>query len=358
MLPLTVFALLSSSRQMVVGPDVTMATLIAASLVPLAAGDPLRLGALTALMTLWMAIFFAGAALLRLGFMADFLAKAVTVGFMHGVAVVILVAQLPKVLGIESGQGSTFARFGHILRNLDRTHLPTVGVAVLAVAMILGMRRWVPRLPGQIAVLIGSVIAVRLFALDEAGVAVVGDIPGRLPPLGMPDVTLDDVRLVAPVALGAALLSFSDTIVTGRAFASRNRYRLDANRELLALGIGNLAAAFTQALPIAGNGTVTAVGESAGSRTQVTSIVAAATVIGIVLVIAPLLRSLPIATLGGILTVAAYGLCDLAEFRRLGTFAAWGSRPRSSCWPASSRSARSKASCSVCCSRWSSSFAK
>ena len=130
------------------------------------------------------------------------------------------------------------------------------------------MRRWVPRIPGQIVVLIGSVIAVRLVALDEAGVAVVGDIPGRLPPIGIPDVSLDDVRLVAPVALGAALLSFSDTIVTGRAFASRNRYRLEANQELVALGIGNLAAAFTQALPISGNGTVTAVGESAGSRTQ------------------------------------------------------------------------------------------
>ena len=320
MLPLTAFALLSSSRQMVVGPDVTMATLIAASLVPLAAGDPLRLAALSALMTLWMAIFFAGAALLRLGFMADFLAKAVTVGFMHGVAVVILVAQLPKVLGIEPAQGSTLARLGHILRTLDQTHLPTAGIAVVAVAVILGMRRWLPRIPGQIVVLIGSVIAVRLFALDQAGVAVVGDIPGRLPPIGMPDVTLDDVRLVAPVALGAALLSFSDTIVTGRAFASRNRYRLDANRELLALGIGNLAAAFTQALPISGNGTVTAVGESAGSRTQVTSIVAAATVVGVVLVIAPLLKSLPIAALGGILTVAAYGLCDRAEFRRLWNF--------------------------------------
>ena len=318
--PLVVYALFGSSRQLIIGPDATMATVVALTVAPLAAGDPARLALLVALTAAGVGLVCIAAGLLRLGFMADFLAKPVIVGFMHGLAFIILVGQLPKVLGIQAHGDSTLAQLAHVLRSLGQAHFTTLVIGISCVALILGLRRWAPRVPGQVLALLGALAAVHSLALHQAGVAVVGDIPAGLPRLRVPVVSMADARLVAGVAFGAALLAFSDTIVTARGFASRNRYRIDANQEFIALGLGNIASAVTQGLPVSGSGSRTAVAESAGSRTQLTSVFAAATLAGVMVFLTPYLAELPSAALGAILVVAAYNLCDFAEFRRIWRF--------------------------------------
>ena len=318
--PLVVYALFGSSRQLIVGPDATMATVVAVTLAPLATGDLARLVTLVALLAMAMGVLCILGGLLRLGFMADFLAKPVIVGFMHGLAIVIFVGQLPKILGIKGAGETTLAQFGNVLKNIGQLNVITLTIGVACVAVILSLRKVTPRVPGPVVALLGSLAAVHLFRLDQTGVAVVGNIPRGLPGLIIPNISVEDLRAVVPIAFGTALLAFSDTIVTARGFASRSHYQIDANQELIALGLGNIASSVTQGLPISGSGSRTAVAEASGSRSQVSSIAAAATLACVMLFLTPYLSFLPSAALGGILIAAAYNLCDFEEFRRLWNF--------------------------------------
>jgi sulfate permease, SulP family len=320
MLPLIAYAVFGSSRQLIIGPDASMAALVAVSVAPLAAGDAGRLTAMVALLAVLIGLLCILGSLLRLGFMADFLAKPVIAGFMHGLAVVIAVGQLPKVLGVQGGGETTAAQFVTVCRNLAGTNVITLGIGASCVAIILSCRRWFPRIPGQIVALIGAILAVHFLRLDQFGVAVVGDIPRGLPRFQFPILSLQDFLSLIPVAFAAALVAFSDTLITVRGFASRNHYRIDANQEMLALGLGNITAGLTQGLPVSASGSRTAAAESAGSRTQVTSMVAAAMVACVMLFLTGLLYSLPSAALGGILIASAWNLCDFQEFRRMWRF--------------------------------------
>lgn len=324
MLPLVAYAMFGSSRQLIIGPDASMAALVAVSVAPLAAGDPGRLAILAGVLAILMGLICILGSFLRLGFMADFLAKPVITGFMHGLAVVIAVGQLPKLLGVPGGGETAAAQFMTVFRNLAGTHVLTLAIGVASVATILCFRRWLPRIPGQIVVVIGAILAVDFFSLDRAGVAVVGSVPQGLPRIQVPIVSLQDLEALLPLALAATLVAFSDSVATARGFASRNRYRIDANQELRALGLGNLAAGVTQGLPVSGSGSRTAAAESAGSRTQVTSIVAAGVVASVMLFFTDSLFLLPSAALGGILIAAAWSLCDFGEFRRMWRFRGLG----------------------------------
>jgi len=257
---------------------------------------------------------------LRLGFVANFLSKPVIVGFMHGLALVIVGAQLPKVLGIRATGETTLEQLGAIAQRLPDTNWLALAIGGSSFAVILLCRRFLPRVPGAVVALVGWLLAAELLELDKLGVAVVGHIPTGLPQLSLPVLSLADVDQLLPVALVAALLSFSDTMVTARAFAARNGYRIDANQELLAIGMANLVAGVNQGLPISASDSRTAVAEAAGSRTQLTSVIAALVVAAVMLYLAPLLRYLPAAALGGILIASAWGLCDFAEFGRLWRF--------------------------------------
>jgi sulfate permease, SulP family len=320
MLPLVAYALFGSSRQLIIGPDASMAALVAVTLAPLAGGDAARLAVMASLLSVFIGLICILGSLLRLGFMADFLAKPVIAGFMHGLAVVIAVGQLPKVLGVPGGGETTLAQFLTVCRNLAGTQVISLGIGASCVAVILSCRRWFPRVPGQIVALIGATLLVYVLNLDQLGVAVVGDIPRGLPRFQVPIPSAQDIQALLPVAFAAALVAFSDTLITVRGFASRNRYRIDANQEMLALGLGNITAGLTQGLPVSASGSRTAAAESAGSRTQVTSIVAAAMVACVMLFLTGLLYSLPSAALGGILIASAWNLCDFKEFRRLWHF--------------------------------------
>ncbi len=320
MLPLLAYALFGSSRQLVVGPDTAMAAIVAVSVAPLALGDPGRLALLAAGLGVMVGILCLLAGLLRLGFIANFLSKPVIVGFMHGLALVIVGAQLPKVLGIRSEGETTLDQFANILHRLGDTNLAALAIGASCFAVILLCRRFLPRVPGTVVALVGSVLAVALLGLDARGVAIVGKIPAGLPGLSLPFLSLADVDALLPVALVAALLSFSDTVVTARAFAARNGYKIDANQELTALGAANLAAGLSQGLPISASDSRTAVAEAAGGRTQVTSVVAVLVVAAVSLWLANLLYWLPSAALGGILIASAWTICDFREFVRLWQF--------------------------------------
>jgi len=319
-LPLIAYALFGSSRQLIIGPDASMATLVAVSVIPLAGGDIGRLAAMACVLAVLMGLICILGSLLRLGFMADFLAKPVIVGFMHGLAIVIAVGQLPKVLGVQGGGETTVAQFMTVCRNLAGTQVISLGIGASCVAIILSCRRWFPRIPGQIVALIGAILVVYFLKLDQFGVAVVGNIPRGLPRFQIPILSMQDFQSLVPLAFAAALVAVSDTVATSRGFASRNHYRIDANQEMLALGLGNIVAGLTQSLPVNGSGSRTAAAESAGSRTQVTSIVAAGMVACVLLFLTGLLYSLPSAALGGILIAAAWSMCDFQEFRRMWHF--------------------------------------
>src|SRR3984893_8199207 len=320
MLPLIAYALFGSSRLLIVGPDTAMAAIVAVAVAPLALGEAGRLALLAAGLGIMTGVLCLLAGFLRLGFVANFLSKPVIVGFMHGLAVVVAVAQLPKVLGIKSAGETTLEQFANVLQRLGDTNPVTLAIGGATFAIILLCRRFLPRVPGAVVALVGAGLAVVLLDLERNGVAVIGRIPTGLPGFSLPLLSLDDFDSLLPVALVAALLSFSDTIVTARAFAARSRDRIDADQELLALGVATLASGLSHGLPISASDSRTAVAEAAGSRTQVTSAIAALVVAAVMLWFAGLLYHLPLAALGGILMASSWTLCDIGEFVRLWRF--------------------------------------
>jgi high affinity sulfate transporter 1 len=320
MLPLLAYALFGSSRQLIVGPDSAMATLVAVALVPLSRGDPARMAMLAADLSIMVGVLCLLGGALRLGFIANFLSKPVIVGFMHGLALVIVGAQLPKVLGIKAEGATTLEQFASIAERLGDTNLISLAIGAGTFALILLSRRFVPRLPGAVVALALAGLAVALLGADRLGVALVGRIPSGLPSFTLPVPSLIEFDDLLPIAFVAALLSFSDTMITARAFAARNRYQIDANQELIALGVANLASGVTRGLPISASDSRTAVAEAAGSHSQLTSIVAAGVIVVVMLWLADFLYYLPMAALGGVLMAAAWGLCEFHEFRRLWRF--------------------------------------
>lgn len=320
MLPLLAYFLFGSSRQVVVGPDSAMAAIVAVAVLPLAAGDPVRLAVLCAALGVMVGVLCIAGGLLRLGFVANFLSKPVIVGFMHGIALVIVGSQLPKVLGIRSEGDTTLEQFASIAGRLGDTNPVALAIGAGSFGVILLCRRFLPRVPGPVVALLGSLAAVIVLGLERQGVSIVGRIPTGLPGLSLPVLTLADFDALLPVALGAALLSFSDTMVTARAFATRNRYRIDSNQELLGIGVANFLSGVSQGLPISASDSRTAVVEAAGGRTQVASVVAALVVAAVMLWLTDLFYYLPSAALGGILVASAWGLCDFGEFGRLWRF--------------------------------------
>src|SRR5277367_5760085 len=322
--PLLAYALFGSSRQLIVSPDASMALLVAVSVMPLAAGNTSRFALLAgALAVLIGAICILGA-VFRLGFMADFLAKQLTAGFMHGMAILIFVGQLPDALGIEITSQKPIPQLIEIAKKLNETNWVALAISVFSVALILGFHSWLPKIPGQIVAIALAIAAVSLFHLERFGISVVGHIPSGIPHFQPPLVGMSDISLLIPTALAGAVLAFSDTIVTARAFASRNHYQIDANQEMLALGMASIASGLTQGLPLSSSGSRTAVAESAGSRTQITSVTAAAVVAVVLLFFTSVLRPMPHAALAGILIAAAYGLCDFGELRRIWRFRGMG----------------------------------
>ena len=317
--PLLVYAVLGSSRQLSVGPESTTALMTATALAALTVNGALPGEAAAAL-----AIAVGGVCLVgwlaRLGFLANLLSRPILTGYMAGIAVLMIISQLDNFTGIPIPPGGTFAELGYLLRHLDQVHLLTLAVAIVVLVLLIALRRWVPAAPGPLVAVVGSTVVVALLDLQSAGVAVVGEIPAGLPRPSLPDVGAIDLGALVGAALGITVVGYTDNVLTARAFAVRAEDRVDPQQEFLALGASNLSAGVLQGFPVSSSGSRTAVGDAAGSRTQLHSLVALAIVLLTLLALRPVLSSFPLAALAAIVVFAALRLIDIAELRRIGRF--------------------------------------
>ena len=317
---LITYAVFGSSRQLSVGPESTTALMTAVVVAPLAAGDPGRYAALAATLALVVGGLCLLARAARLGFLADLLSKPVLVGYMAGIAVLMIVSQLETVTGIPVTGDGVLAELASFVGGLDRLHPATTLLAAGVLALLLVVQWRFPRAPAPLIGIVLASAAVAAFSLADRGVELVGDIAGRLPAVALPAVGLADVADLVGPALGVMIVGYVDNVLTARAFAARNGYRIDANQELLALGMSNLATGVTQGFPVSSSGSRTVVGDALGSRSQLHSLVALVSVVLALLLLRPVLEAFPTAALGAIVVYAALRLIDLAEFRRFGSF--------------------------------------
>ncbi|MFA6300496.1 MAG: SulP family inorganic anion transporter, partial [Nocardioides sp.] len=318
--PLLVYAVLGSSRQLSVGPESTTALMTAAAVGSVAAGDPARYAALAAALSLvvgvWCVVGWVG----RLGFLADLLSKPVLVGYMAGIAAIMVGSQLGKLTGIHGDADSFATEVAYVARHLDEIHLPTLVLGAAVLALLLVGSHLMPRAPMPLVGILLAAAAVALFDLQARGIAVVGEIPAGLPAPSLPSVSAGDVGSLLLPAVGVAIVAYSDNVLTGRTFAARNGYSIDANQEFLALGAANLASGVMQGFPVSSSGSRTVIGDSLGSRSQLYSLVALATVLLSMMFLRPVLAAFPSAALGAIVVYAATRLVDVAEFRRIARF--------------------------------------
>jgi high affinity sulfate transporter 1 len=316
-LPLVAYALFGTSRQLMVNPDAAVCAMIAAAVAPLAGGDSQLYWSLAVSLTFVAGLFCIAASFLRLGAMADFLSRPILVGFLNGVAISIVSGQASKLLGFPIEAKRIIPQLLEILRKLPQTHLPTLAVGVASLAMLFAIARLLPRLPSALITLVAAGSAVALFGLDQYGVAILGPIPAGLPPLRFPTFPLDDIPSLLGSAAGLALVLFSSGMLSARSFAAKGGYEIDADRELAAFGAANLASALSQGFAVTGADSRTAVADSAGGRTQVTGLVAAAAIAIVLLFLTGPLKYIPIAALGAMLVYASLSLFDTRALREI-----------------------------------------
>ncbi len=311
--PMVVYALLGSSRVLSVSSTTTLAILTGTELgLVVPDGDPAKLVTATATLTALVGAALLLARLLRLGFVANFISAPVLTGFKAGIGLVIVLDQVPKLIGIHITKQGFFVDLLHVVQHVPETSLMTLAVAAATFLVLIGIEHYWPRAPAPLIALGGGIAAAWFFGLQALGVSTVGLIPQGFPSLTVPDPAL--IGQLTPGALGIALMSFTETIAVGRAFARPGDPRVDANRELIATGAANLGGALLGAMPGGGGASQTAVVRAAGGRSQLASLVTASVAVATMLLLAPLLGLLPHATLAAIVIVYSVGLIQPAEF--------------------------------------------
>jgi sulfate permease, SulP family len=312
-IPMILYALLGSSRVLSVSSTTTLAILAGTQLdliVP--DGNPAKLITATATLTALVGAILLLARVMRLGFVANFISAPVLTGFKAGIGLVIVLDQVPKLLGIHIAKQGFFRDIFSIAHHIPETSLLTLAVAAATLVVLIGMERLLPHSPAPLVAVGGGIAAVWFFSLPTAGVSIVGTIPQGFPSLTMPDLSL--IERLLPGALGIALMSFTETIAAGRAFAQPEDPPIDANRELIATGAANLGGALLGAMPAGGGTSQTAVVRAAGGLSQKASLVTAGTAAATMLLLAPLLGLLPNATLAAVVIVYSVGLVQPVEF--------------------------------------------
>ena len=315
---LLLYALLGSSRHLVVGPMSATAALSASIIADVAAPGSADFVALTAALALVAGLAALLAGLLRLGFLANFISEPVLKGFIIGLALTIMVGQLPKLFGVPGGSGNFFEKLFALVGNLGSTNPATLAVGLGSLVAVLALRRWLPLVPGSLVVVVLAVLAVVVLGLDQRGVAIVGQIDSGLPALGLPPVGPADryLDLVGP-ALGVVLIGFAEGLGAAKTYAATSGYDVDANRELLGLGAANLGAGLASGMVVNGSLSKTAVNGGAGAKSQVSGLFVAVLTVITLLFLTGLFEQLPEATLGAIVIAAVIELVDLAAIRRL-----------------------------------------
>lgn len=311
------YAMVGSSRHLGVGPEPGTAILAATGVGAIAGGDAKRYVALMAALALVVAAICLVAAVARLGFLASMLSKPVLVGYITGVGLTLLSSQIANFTGVEIEADKFFARFGKLMTHFGDVDFATLLVGAGTLVLIAVLRLTVPRVPGALAGIVAATAVAAAFSLERHGVAVVGSIPAGLAQPGMPHVSLADIGLLLPVAAGIALVGYTDNVLTARSIAARQGYRIDANQELVALGLTNLTAGFSGGFPVSSSASRTIVSASLKSKTQLVSLLAAAFVVAALLGARPLLGEIPRAALAAVVIVAAISIIDVDGFRGL-----------------------------------------
>ncbi|MEO5340596.1 MAG: SulP family inorganic anion transporter [Magnetococcus sp. MYC-9] len=311
------YALFSSSRQVIAGPDAAIGLLAGAAILPLAAGDPARIAMLAAVLALLSGIVLMLAARLRVGAIADFLSRPVLVGYLNGASLVLVSTQMGKLFAIKTEGEEFFNILWQIVQKLPETHPPTLLFGTFLILLMVTLARVVPIIPGALAVSVTAILATRWLGLGEMGVALVGSVPVGVPDFAVPTLHWADIPALAPAAMAIAFLAFSDGILLAQAFADKNRYEIHANRELTALGIANISAGILQGFPVSASQSRTSIVDAAGGKTQLAQLIAACGLLLFLYVGTNLLIFLPKVALAAILIVTALGMLELAALRDL-----------------------------------------
>ncbi len=314
--PLVIYAVLGTSRPLSTSTTTTIAILVGAQLATLASGsDQATLLTASATIALLVGVFLTAACFLRLGFVANYISEPVLIGFKAGIGLVIVVDQLPKLIGIHFDKGSFVDNVLAIISALPETSVPTLMVGAAMLVILVGLERFVPRAPAPLVAVAAGIAAMGWLGLAELGVETVGTVPTGLPSLVIPDLGM--IGSLWPAALGIALMSFTESTASARAFATKDEPRPVANQELLATGLSNIGGALTGAMAAGGGTTQTAVNRLAGARTQVAQLVTAACAVLTMIFLAPMISLMPQATLAAVVIVYSIGLIKPKEFREI-----------------------------------------
>src|SRR5215471_10758232 len=315
------YAVFGPSRILVLGPDSSLGPMIAATILPLIAanGDAKRAIALASFLAIMVAAIMIVAAVAKLGFIAQLISKPTMIGYMNGLALTILVGQLPKLFGFKVEANGFLGELIGFVEGLAKGEAVAAAAAVgiAGVALILVLQHWMPKLPAVLIMVVLAIAATSVFSLAEHGVSLVGVLPKGFPPLTLPHVGLADLAPLLGGALGIALVSLADTISTATAFAARTGQEIDGNGEMLGIGVANLAAGLFQGFPVSTSGSRTAVAERSGSKTQLTGVTGAALIILMIVFVPGLFRNLPQPVLASVVITASLSLADIPGTVRL-----------------------------------------
>ena len=323
-IPLVAYAVFGPSRILVLGPDSSLAPMIAAAVLPLAAGDAERAVNVAAMLAILTGLFGVVAGALRLGFITDLLAKPIRYGYMNGIALTVLISQLPKLFGFSIKSERLYERVGELVSGIFSGNANWVALAVGGgtLLVILSLKRFV-RTPGVLIAVGGATIAVGLFNLSRYGVGVLGELPRGLPTPSIPLLSLDEIGALSAAALAITVVSFADTSVLSRVYAAKTKSYVDPNQEMIGLGAANLAGGFFQGFPISASSSRTPVAAASGAKTQLTGVVGAIAIALLLLFAPQLLRNLPYAALAAVVISSAIGLFEFKDLGRLYRIQRW-----------------------------------
>ncbi|MBG6425573.1 SulP family inorganic anion transporter [Pseudomonas aeruginosa] len=314
-LPMLIYALIGSSRQLMVGPDAATAAMVAAAITPLAAGDPQRLVDLSMIVAIMVGLFSIVAGLARAGFIASFLSRPILVGYLNGIGLSLLVGQLGKLFGYEAATSGFVAGILALLENLLHIHWPTLILGSLSLLLMVLLPRRFPQLPGALCGVLLASLAAALLGLDRYGVELLGEVPAGLPQLSWPQTSLEELKSLLRDATGITVVSFCSAMLTARSFAARHGYSINANHEFVALGLANIGAGVSQGFAISGADSRTAVNDMVGGKTQLVGVVAALVIAAILLLLNKPLGWVPMPALGAVLLLAGWGLIDVQALK-------------------------------------------
>ena len=318
--PLFAYALFGSSRQLMVGPDAATCIMVAASVGHLSGGDPDRYMALMVALTLMTGVLYVAAGFGRLGFIANFFSQPVLVGFLNGIALLIISGQLGNLFGYSSDASGFFPKlleFAERIGGIDGSYLPTLVLGIGLLGLLVALRVYAQRIPAALIVMVAGIVAVVAFGLQDQGVEVLGEVQAGLPEFNFAVFSLKTYVELFRDAAAVMLISFTSGILTAKSFARRNRYEINANQEMIAFGAANIVTGLAQGFPVTGADSRTAVNDATGGKSQLAGLVAAGAMLVVLFYLTGPLSHVPIVGLAVVIIVSAYGLFDLAALRDL-----------------------------------------